>query len=167
MSDLTHFDKQGNAAMVDVSKKPTTARQATATGRIRMCEKCYQTVRLGSVQKGDVLGVARIAGIMAVKKTDSLIPLCHTLQIEQATIDFSFDDPSCCIVADCTVKSTGGTGVEMEALTGVSIALLTIYDMCKALDKDMEIGDIYLVAKAGGKSGAYRNKRSQPYAGRP
>jgi len=159
MQDLTHFDAQGNAAMVDVSKKEKTERRASATGQIRMSAACYQAVRQGSSQKGDVLGVARIAGIMAVKQTGSLIPLCHMLLIEQASVDFEFDDQVCTVIAYCCVKTTGVTGVEMEALTGVSVALLTIYDMCKAIDKGMELGGIRLVEKTGGKSGAYQNKR--------
>jgi len=160
MPDLSHFDSQGNAIMVDVSQKQKTKRQAVATGRIKMSPECYAAVRQGSVQKGDVLGVARIAGIMAVKQTGALIPLCHTLLIEQASIDFDFDDDQRSVIASCTAYTTGATGVEMEALTGVSIALLTIYDMCKALDKGMEISDIYLVKKTGGKSGTYESKRS-------
>jgi len=158
MPDFTHFDPQGGAVMVDVSQKQKSKRQAITTGSIKMSAECYNAVRQGSVQKGDVLGIARIAGIMAVKQTGALIPLCHPLQIEQASIDFSFNDQDHCVRATCTVKTTGSTGVEMEALTGVSIALLTIYDMCKAIDKGMEIGDIYLVEKTGGKSGTYRSK---------
>jgi len=159
MQDLTHFDAQGNAAMVDVGRKESTARQATATGQIRMCAEAYRAVRQGSTKKGDVLGVARVAGIMAVKQTGSLIPLCHTLLIEQASIDFDFDDQACTVSAVCTVKTTGTTGVEMEALTGVSVALLAIYDMCKAIDKGMELGKIYLLKKTGGKSGTYQSKK--------
>jgi len=158
LRDLTHFDAQGNAAMVDVSEKAVTQRQATATGQIRMCREAYQAVRQGSAQKGDVLGVARVAGIMAVKQTSSLIPLCHSLPINQASIDFAFDDEQLTVSAFCTVKTSGITGVEMEALTGVSIALLTVYDMCKAIDKGMELGSIYLLEKTGGKSGAYQHK---------
>lgn len=160
MGDLTHFDGEGNAVMVDVSQKETTRRQATATGQIRMNTAGYQAVRQGSSQKGDVLGVARIAGIMAVKQTATLIPLCHTLLIEQAVIDFDFHDQARAVSVSCTVKTAGVTGVEMEALTGVSVTLLTIYDMCKALDKGMELGNIHLVEKTGGKSGAYQNKRN-------
>jgi cyclic pyranopterin phosphate synthase len=156
MSDFTHFDAQGNALMVDVSEKEKTIRQAAATGRIRMSSECFQAITQGSAQKGDVLGVARVAGIMGVKQTSSLIPLCHTLLIEKASIDFEFDEPQSSVIVFCTVKTTGVTGVEMEALTGVSIALLTIYDMCKAIDKDMEIDNIYLAEKTGGKSGAYQ-----------
>jgi len=158
MHDLTHFDTQGNAIMVDVSCKEKTKRQAAATGRIRMCSESYQAVLQGSSQKGDVLGVARVAGIMAVKQTGSLIPLCHTLTIEQASVDFNFDDQECAVIVYCTVKTTGATGVEMEALTGVSIALLTIYDMCKSIDKNMELGEIHLTEKTGGKSGAYARR---------
>jgi len=155
MSELTHFDSKGNAVMVDISKKEKTDRQAVAVGRIKMLPECYRKIRKGALHKGDVLGVARIAGIMAVKQTASLIPLCHTLLIEQVSIDFNFDNPECCIRVACTVKTTGATGVEMEALTGVSVTLLTIYDMCKAVDKSMEIGNIYLAEKAGGKSGLH------------
>ena len=155
MSKLTHFDANGNAVMADISQKEITVRQAAATGRIRMSLECYLAARQGSIQKGDVLGVARVAGIMAVKQVGSLIPLCHTLLIEKAAIDFEFIEPEHCIAAICTVKTSGRTGVEMEALTGVSVALLTIYDMCKAIDKSMEIGSIYLIEKTGGKSGAY------------
>jgi len=160
MQDLTHFDVQGNAVMVDVSKKEKTERRAVATGQIWMHTDCYRVVRQGSSQKGDVLGVARVAGVMAVKRTESLIPLCHPLPITQASIDFDFDDQACSVIVTCTVKTIGLTGVEMEALTGVSITLLTIYDMCKAMDKGMELEKIYLVEKLGGKSGAYHNKRT-------
>ena len=153
---FTHFDQQGNVAMVDVSQKAATAREAAAAGRIRMSAECYLAVRSGTAQKGDVLGTARIAGIMAVKKTPALIPLCHTLMIEKAAVDFEFDDENNTVAAVCTVKTTGVTGVEMEALTGVTAALLTIYDMCKAVDKSMEISAIRLIRKTGGKSGEYR-----------
>ena len=155
MQEFTHFDAQGNAAMVDVSEKKQTVRRAIAKGKISMSTICYEAVQRGSVKKGDVLGVARIAGIMAVKQTASLIPLCHVLLTTQAAIDFEYNDKEHSIIALCTVKTTGVTGVEMEALTGVSIALLTIYDMCKSMDKGMEIGDIHLVEKSGGKSGLY------------
>jgi len=157
MADFTHFDDKGNAVMADVSQKKTTARQAVAAGRIKMGSECYKTVRGGSTQKGDIFGAARIAGIMAVKQTSSLIPLCHPLMIEKASVDFDFDDQTNSVTAVCTVKTSGTTGVEMEALTGVSVALLTIYDMCKAIDKGMEIGGVCLLEKTGGKSGAYRN----------
>lgn len=159
MPEFTHFDKQGNATMVDVSEKGQSVRQAIATGSIKMCAECYQAVRQGSIMKGDVAGVARVAGIMATKQTGTLIPLCHPLSIEQASIDFDFVDEPCTITARCRVKTTGATGVEMEALTGVTVALLTIYDMCKALDKGMEIFDVYLLEKSGGRSGLYRNEK--------
>ena len=160
MAGFTHFDEHGNAAMVDVSDKHPTARQAIAEGRIKMSGECYHAVRQGSMKKGDVLGVARLAGIMAVKQTAVLIPLCHTIPVEKASIDFQFNDDEREITARCTVKTTGVTGVEMEALTGASVALLTVYDMCKAVDKGMEIGGIRLLKKTGGKSGEYQSQRS-------
>ena len=155
MGEFTHFDAQGNAVMVDVSRKEPAARRAVAAGRITMSAECYDAVRQGSVKKGDVLGVARIAGIMAVKQTGSIIPLCHNIPIGHAAVDFTFDDQERSVSAACTVKTTGATGAEMEALTGVSAALLTVYDMCKAIDKHMEIGGIHLVEKSGGKSGLF------------
>ena len=155
MSDFTHFNKQGEAVMVDVSEKKDTVREATASGRIRMSEECYLKVKNDDMKKGDVLGVARIAGIMGVKKTSDLIPLCHPLMINKVNIDFEIDKVNCLIYAYCTVKCNGKTGVEMEALTGVNICLLTIYDMCKAVSKDMEIKNVHLVSKSGGKSGDF------------
>ena len=155
MSDFTHFDTEGNAVMVDVSGKEKTSRQATAVGYVAMSTECYDKVRSGAVEKGNVLSVARVAGIMAVKQTSNLIPLCHTLLIEKASIEFDFCDEDKTIMATCIVKTTGSTGVEMEALTGVSIALLTIYDMCKAVDKSMEIKSVCLLEKTGGRSGTY------------
>jgi len=151
---FTHFDISGNAVMVDVSQKQPTTRLATAEGHIKMNDACYKAVQSGGIKKGDVLSIARVAGIMAVKQTASMIPLCHTLLIEKASIDFIFNKDKT-ITASCTVKTTGNTGVEMEALTGVSAALLTIYDMCKAIDKSMEISGIRLVEKIGGQSGYY------------
>ena len=148
-SNLTHFDAEGNAVMVDVSEKPVTAREATAHGIIIMNEEAFTAVKNGTVKKGDVLGVARVAGIMATKRTSELIPLCHPLPLAKVKIEFEL------LEARCTVKTSGVTGVEMEALTGVSTALLTIYDMCKAVDKGMELGEIYLEKKSGGKSGLY------------
>ena len=162
MAGFTHFDAQGNAVMVDVSEKKPTARRAVAEGRITMSSECYDAVRGGSIQKGDVTGVARIAGIMAAKRCDTLIPLCHSLPLEQALIDFEFDDESRAVIVRCTVKPTAATGVEMEALTGVSVALLTVYDMCKAVDKGMVLGGIHLVEKSGGKSGTYRKDGGTP-----
>jgi len=170
MPDFTHLDAQGNAIMVDVSQKETSVRQAVATGKIKMSPECFKKVREGGIMKGDVLGVARIAGIMATKQTGALIPLCHPLSIEHASVEFEFDDGECAVdntavdgecavTARCSVKTTGATGVEMEALTGVTVALLTIYDMCKAIDKGMELCEIYLLEKTGGKSGVYRNEK--------
>ena len=153
--EFTHFDAAGNARMVDVGGKTETSRQATAAGAISMSARCYEMIREGSIAKGDVLGVARIAGIMAAKKVDELIPMAHPLAIDKATVDFEFNDDEHTIVIKATVGITGKTGVEMEALTAVSIAALTIYDMCKAVDKGMTIGDIRLLAKSGGKSGNY------------
>ncbi len=137
---LTHFDGQGNAVMVDVSAKDDTSRTAVASGKIKVNRAVMDAVLAGSVKKGDVLGVARVAGIMAVKQTSSLIPMCHMLLITKCSVDFEIDEEHLEIKAVCTAKVEGKTGVEMEALTGVSVALLTIYDMCKAIDKRMELG---------------------------
>ena len=161
---LTHFDAQGNAVMVDVSEKPVTAREATAHGMITMNEEAFTAVQNGTVKKGDVLGVARVAGIMATKRTSDLIPLCHPLPLTKVTVDFTLLPERRAVEAVCTVKTSGVTGVEMEALTGVSTALLTVYDMCKALDKGMEMGEIYLIKKSGGKSGDY-SRPEDSYAG--
>ena len=155
MSQLSHFDETGNAVMVDVSEKPVTAREATAHGVNTMNAEAFAAVREGTAKKGDVLGVARIAGIMATKRTSELIPLCHPLPLSKVAVEFALDEARQAVEAFCTVKTTGVTGVEMEALTGVSTALLTIYDMCKAVDKGMELGEIHLVKKSGGKSGLY------------
>ena len=155
--EFTHFDSKGNAWMVDVSEKADTAREALAQGSIFMSAECFQKVKDGAMKKGDVLGTARIAGIMGAKKTSELIPLCHILNLTKLAVDFELIDETCEIRAFCTAKTTGKTGVEMEALTGVSVALLTIYDMCKAVDKTMEIGEICLLEKSGGKSGLFRN----------
>lgn len=152
---LSHFDQSGNAIMVDVSAKHETAREAVATGRITMSPAAYTLVSKGEMAKGDVLGVARLAGIMAAKKVDQLIPLAHPLNITKAEIHFDFDDTLSAITIRGTVKITGKTGVEMEALTAVTIAALTIYDMCKAADKAMIISDIKLEKKTGGKSGTF------------
>ena len=156
MSDhFTHFDEQGNAIMVDVSEKEVTSRVAVASGKICVNAEVMDAVLHQKVKKGDVLGVARIAGIMAVKQTPHLIPMCHTLLISKCSVDFEIDKENLEIKAICTVKVEGKTGVEMEALTGVSVTLLTIYDMCKAIDKRMEITDIRLESKEGGKSGLF------------
>lgn len=155
MAEFSHFDGQGNAVMVDVSEKKDTLREAVAEGRIRMSRECFQKVSDGQMGKGDVLGVARIAGIMGAKRTSDLIPLCHILNLSKVELDFVMEEESSSIRAVCTVRTLGKTGVEMEALTGVNVALLTIYDMCKAVDKSMEIGEIHLCRKSGGKSGRY------------
>ena len=161
MSGFTHFDASGHAVMVDVSEKQETQREATAKGKIYMSPECFALVKAGEMKKGDVLGVARIAGIMGAKRTSELIPLCHILNLTKLNVDFNLHPETCEIEAVCTAKTTGKTGVEMEALTGVSVTLLTIYDMCKAVDKAMEIGDIHLAEKTGGKSGHFVNPREQ------
>lgn len=157
--ELTHFDSQGNAIMVNVGDKEITRRQAIARGKITVNQEVYDAVTRGTAKKGDVLGVARVAGIMGAKKTAELIPLCHVLLLTGIQIDFELHPETRQIEALCTVTVNGTTGVEMEALTGVSIALLTIYDMCKAMDKAMEIGEIYLWKKSGGKSGDICNEK--------
>ncbi len=148
---LTHLDESGRARMVDVGAKPATARSATARGRIAMSPAALAAIRDGAAPKGDVLAAARIAGIMGAKKTAELIPLCHPLALDAVTLDFAFVE--CTVEATATVALTGRTGAEMEAMTAISIALLTIYDMAKALDKAMVIGPIRLIEKRGGKSG--------------
>lgn len=155
---LNHFDEKGNAVMVDVSEKEQTIRTAAARGSIRMSREVFAAVSQGTAAKGDVLNVARVAGIMAAKKTPELIPLCHPLMLTKVSLDFFLHEEKSEIEAVCSVKLTGQTGVEMEALIGVSVALLTIYDMCKALDKGMVLGDISLLEKSGGKSGHYERR---------
>ena len=152
---LNHFDSKGNAIMVDVTEKNVTERKAIAKGKIFVNDETYKRILDGNMTKGDVLGVARIAGIMATKKTSDLIPMCHPLMLTKSQIDFEFNEEEKSITAISTVKLSGKTGVEMEALTGVNVALLTIYDMCKAIDKNMVISDIHLVEKTGGKSGDF------------
>ena len=154
---LTHFDSQGNAVMVDVSEKAATHRTAIASGKIKVNQAVYNAIVEGSVKKGDVLGVSRVAGIMAAKKTHELIPMCHPLLLTKCTVDFELLPEELAVKAIATVKVNGQTGVEMEALTSVHVALLTIYDMCKAIDKTMEMTDIHLEEKTGGKSGTFVN----------
>lgn len=154
MTKLTHLDAAGNAAMVDVSAKPATEREAIAEGRITMSAEALAAIREGAVKKGDVLATARIAGIMAAKKTSELIPLCHPLMLSKVAVDFSFEGNAIRVTA--MARLTGQTGVEMEALTATSIALLTIYDMAKALDKGMVIEGVRLLEKRGGKSGDWQ-----------
>ncbi len=152
---LTHFDTKGNSVMVDVGDKDVTTRTAVATGKIRVNEAVMKAVMAGTVKKGDVLGVARVAGIMAVKQTAGLIPMCHTLFISKCSIEFEINKEEMEIKVICAATAEGKTGVEMEALTGVSVTLLTIYDMCKAIDKRMEMNEIHLETKSGGKSGDF------------
>ena len=152
---FTHFDEKGNAVMVDVSEKEPTSRVAIAEGAICVSEEIMAAVTGNTVKKGDVLGVARVAGIMAVKQTSAIIPMCHPLMISKCSVDFEVKPEEGIIKAICMVKVEGKTGVEMEALHGVSAALLTIYDMCKAIDKRMVIREIHLVEKHGGKSGDF------------
>jgi cyclic pyranopterin phosphate synthase len=160
MAGLTHFDKDGNAVMVDVSGKDTTERVAVARGRVVMQPETLAMIRTGSHRKGDVLGVARLAGIMAAKRAADLIPLCHPLALDKVAVDLACrdEDNANAVDIEATVKTTGRTGVEMEALTAVSVAALTVYDMCKAIDRGMRIGDIRLVHKSGGKSGAFEGE---------
>ena len=153
MDKFTHFDDDGKAVMVDITEKNVTERTAVATGEIVMNKETLEAVKKGNIKKGDFLVVAIIAAIMAAKQTQSLIPMCHNILLTNAKIEFSFDDEGNKILIKSTVKTTGKTGVEMEALTMVSIAGLTIYDMCKSMDKSMVIGEIRLVEKHGGKSG--------------
>ena len=155
--ELTHFDEAGNAVMVDVSAKAPTVREAVAAGTITVNGACFAAIRDGTAKKGDVLGVARVAGIMAAKRTSDLIPLCHPLPITRASVDFTLLPETSQVEAVCTVSCTGPTGVEMEALTGATVALLTIYDMCKAVDRGMTIGGVYLRRKSGGRSGLIEN----------
>ena len=158
MDNLNHFDNEGNAVMTDVSRKDITERTAVAEGFIKMNADAFSALKTGTAKKGDVLGTARIGGIMAAKRTFELIPLCHNISLSSCKIDFSLSEENCSVKSVCTVKCTGKTGAEMEALTGVSVSLLTIYDMLKALDRSMEIYSVCLVEKDGGKSGHYVKK---------
>ena len=156
MSRLSHLDAQGNAHMVDVSDKDVTARSATASALVKMRPETLTLILEGKAKKGDVLATARIAGIMAAKKTHELIPLCHPLMITKVSVEFAPDTEHSIIAVTATVKVEGKTGVEMEALTACSIACLTLYDMCKAVDRAMTITDLRLIEKSGGKSGHFR-----------
>jgi cyclic pyranopterin phosphate synthase len=155
MSDLTHFNDQGHAHMVDVSEKAVTSRIATAEGWVKMAPQTFALITEGRAKKGDVIGVARLAGIMGAKKTPELIPLCHPLPVTKVTVDLTQDPDLPGLRIEATVKTTGQTGVEMEALTAVSVAALTVYDMVKAVDKAMEIGGTRVILKDGGKSGRF------------
>ena len=154
MSDLTHLDADGAAHMVDVGDKAVTRREATATGRIAMSAEAVAAIRAGAVKKGDVIAVARVAGIMAAKRTSDLVPLCHPLPITRVSLDLDVSGDG--VAATATVRTDGKTGVEMEALTAVSVALLTVYDMAKAIDKAMVLNDIQVIAKSGGRSGDWQ-----------
>ncbi|MDV4167905.1 cyclic pyranopterin monophosphate synthase MoaC [Rhodovulum sp. FJ3] len=155
MAELTHFDGKGDAHMVDVSDKDVTSRTAVAAGHVKMLPETLEMITQGRAKKGDVLGVARLAGIMGAKKTPDLIPLCHPLPVTKVAVELTPDPALPGVQIEATVKTTGQTGVEMEALTAVSVAALTLYDMVKAVEKSMQIGDIRLVMKEGGKSGRY------------
>ena len=160
MAELTHFNESGRARMVDVTQKASTERIATAQGKVFVLPETLERIQKGGIAKGDVLAVAQVAGVMGAKRTPDLIPMCHPLLITSVDVDFK-EEPQpdeagkCSINIFATVKTTGGTGVEMEAMTAVSVAALTIYDMCKAIDKGISFGDICLLSKSGGKSGTY------------
>ncbi len=158
MGRLTHFDEDGKAAMVDVSDKDITERTASAEGSITMAPETLALIQAGGVEKGDVLGVARLAGIMAAKRTADLIPLCHPLALTKVAVDLVCVEAASAVHITATCRLKGRTGVEMEALTAVSVAALTVYDMCKAVDRAMIIGDVRLTHKAGGKSGEFRRQ---------
>ena len=159
MSELTHFDAEGRAVMVDVSGKDETVRVAVAAGSVAMQPATLELIQRGGVKKGDVLAVARLAGIMAAKRTPDLVPLCHPLPLASVTVDLVCDPARRAVDITATCKLTGRTGVEMEALTAVAVAALTVYDMCKAVDRGMTIGEIRLIHKSGGKSGTYEAPR--------
>ena len=160
MAELTHFNESGRARMVDVTHKATTERIATAQGKVFLLPATLEKIRAGGIAKGDVLAVAQVAGVMGAKRTPDLIPMCHPLFLSSVDVDFKEEsEPDhtgrCTITITATVKTAGTTGVEMEAMTAVSVAALTIYDMCKAIDKGISFGDFYLLTKSGGKSGVY------------
>lgn len=163
MAEFTHFNESGRARMVDVSAKGSTERVATAQGRVFMLPETLEKIQRGKIAKGDVLAVAQVAGVMGAKRTPDLIPMCHPVLLTNIDINFKEEsqpdlDGRCSIAITATAKTTGQTGVEMEAMTAVSVAALTIYDMCKAVDKDMSFSDIYLLSKSGGKSGQYTRR---------
>lgn len=155
MADFTHFNEEGRASMVDVGGKEITTREAVAVGRVLVNEECFEMIKTGGHKKGDVLGTAQIAGIMGAKKTPDIIPMCHPIMINGADIKFALNEEELAVEIEARVKCSGVTGVEMEALTAVSVAALTVYDMCKAVQKDMVIDQIHLVRKSGGKSGDF------------
>ncbi|HXZ96759.1 MAG TPA: cyclic pyranopterin monophosphate synthase MoaC [Burkholderiales bacterium] len=159
---LTHFDAQGQASMVDVAKKGETLRIASACGSIHMLPATLKTILAGSAKKGDVLGVARVAAIQASKRVSELIPLCHPIPLTKISVDFNVDQPNTAVECVATAETVGRTGVEMEALTAVSVGLLTIYDMCKAVDRGMRMDGIRLLHKQGGKSGLWQAEKAKP-----
>ena len=159
MEDFTHFNETGRAKMVDVGEKPISQRVAVAAGRVLVNEKTFQLIRSGGMKKGDVLTVAQIAGVMGAKQTSSLIPMCHPILMDGIDLELQLDATRHSVEIIAKISCDGRTGVEMEALTAVSVAALTIYDMCKAIDKRMEISDIHLESKTGGKSGDFYNRR--------
>lgn len=158
MEDFTHFDEHGRARMVDVSEKAETARTAVAYGRVRVNPETFALIESGGMKKGDVLTTAQIGGIMGAKRTSDIIPMCHPIAISGVDLDFNMNAEECCVEIYATVKCTGSTGVEMEALTAVSVAALTVYDMCKAVQRDIVIEKICLLKKTGGKSGEFIRK---------
>jgi cyclic pyranopterin phosphate synthase len=160
--ELSHLDERGKARMVDVSEKPPTKREAVARGSVHMRPSTMRLIRDKAVPKGDVMAAARIAGIMAAKKTSELVPMCHPLNITSVSVDLAMDEKNSTIAIEAKVKSVGQTGVEMEALTAVSVAALTVYDMCKAVDKEMTISDIILMEKRGGRSGEFKRSAASP-----
>jgi len=167
MAKLTHFDERGSAIMVDISEKQSTPREAIASGEVAMRKETLRLIRDAGISKGDVLGVARIAGIMAAKKTPEIIPMCHPLSLSSVTVDFGFGKKQDRVQIISRVKNTGQTGVEMEALTAVAVAALTIYDMCKSVDKEMVISEILLLEKRGGKSSLFRRNAAPVRARTP
>lgn len=161
MPDFTHFNEQGRARMVDVGEKPISRRTATAAGRVLVNEHTFDLIRSGGMKKGDVLTVAQIAGVMGAKHTPELIPMCHPIMMDGINLELHLDETRCCVEITATVSCDGRTGVEMEALTAVSAAALTVYDMCKAVQKDMTITDIRLISKTGGVHGDYFREESK------
>lgn len=161
MGDFTHFNEQGRAKMVAVGEKPVTTRTAVATGRVFVNADTLSLIRSGGMKKGDVLTVAQVAGVMGAKRTPAIIPMCHPVLIDGVDLNLSLNEEALCVEITATVSCDGRTGVEMEALTAVSIAALTVYDMCKAVQKDMTISDIRLVSKTGGVHGDYRREESE------
>ena len=159
MKDLTHIDEEGRARMVDVSEKPETLREAVASGVVLMKAETARLILDRRVPKGDVIAAARIAGIMAAKKTSELLPMCHLLELTSVVVNLTVEEQRCRVVIEACVRNVGRTGVEMEALTAVSVAALTVYDMCKAVDREMTIADIMLLEKRGGRSGEFRRRR--------